>query len=82
MKNVTVSVPEDTYRQARIRAAQRGTSVSALVAEYLRGLAEDDEEAQFIRLRALQRRVGRHVDSFSAKDRLTRDEVHDRAALR
>ena len=35
MKNITVTVPDDVYRTARIRAAERGTSVSALVGEYL-----------------------------------------------
>lgn len=80
VKNVTVSIPEATYRQARIRAAEQGTSVSALVADYLRSLSEDD--AEFARLRELQRRVGRQVRSFSAQGRLSRDEVHDRAALR
>jgi hypothetical protein len=38
MKNITVTVPDDVYRNARIRAAERGTSVSSLVAEYLRSL--------------------------------------------
>ncbi len=31
MKNITVSVPDDVYRNARVAAAQRDTSVSALV---------------------------------------------------
>ena len=31
MKNITVSVDEETYRLSRIRAAEAGTSVSALV---------------------------------------------------
>jgi hypothetical protein len=30
MKNLTVAVPGDVYRQARVRAAEQGTSVSAL----------------------------------------------------
>jgi plasmid stability protein len=81
VKNVTVSVPDDVYREARIRAAQWGTSVSALVADYLRNLARD-EDAEFARLRDLQRRVSAEVSDFSASDRLSRDEIHDRAALR
>lgn len=76
-----MSVPDDVYREARIRAAQRGTSVSALVSDYLRGLVADDE-AEFARLRDLQRRVSAEVPTFSAADRLSRDEVHDRGALR
>ena len=42
MKNITVSVDEETHRMARIRAAQLDTSVSALVREYLEALGSDD----------------------------------------
>ena len=38
MKNITVSVDEETHRLARIRAAELDTSVSALVREYLKSL--------------------------------------------
>jgi hypothetical protein len=34
MKNITVSVPDETYRSARVWAAHRDTSVSAVV-QYL-----------------------------------------------
>jgi plasmid stability protein len=77
MRNITVSVPDEVYRRARIRAAERGTSVSALVAEHLRSLTDDD--AEFARLEALQARVIADVVAFSGADRLTREQVHDRA---
>jgi plasmid stability protein len=77
MKNVTVSVPDDVYRTARIRAAERGSSVSALVADYLRSLAGGD--AEFARLEAQQRRIQGQIKQFRAADRLGRDEIHDRA---
>lgn len=35
MKNITLSVPDEVYRKARIAAARRDTSVSALVAEFM-----------------------------------------------
>lgn len=38
MKNITVSVDEETHRLTRIRAAELGTSVSALVQSYLKTL--------------------------------------------
>jgi plasmid stability protein len=75
--NITVSVPEDVYRAARIRAAERGSSVSALVAEYLRSLSE--REGEFARLEAQQHRVQSQIDRFSARSRLDREEVHGRA---
>jgi plasmid stability protein len=77
VKNITLSVPDDVYREARIRAAERGSSVSALVAEYLRSLS--DREAEFDRLEAQQREVQQEIDLFSARDRLDRDAIHDRA---
>lgn len=40
MKNVTIALDDEVHRKARIRAAERGTSLSALVKAYLEGLAE------------------------------------------
>jgi plasmid stability protein len=77
MKNITVTVPDEVYRTARIRAAERGTSVSALVGEYLRSLS--GQGAEFSRLEAQQRRVQREIERFRARDRLDRDQLHDRA---
>lgn len=77
MKNITVSVPDDVYREARIRAAERGSSVSALVGEYLRSLAA--REAEFSRLEAQQRQTQSEIDRFRARDRLDRSEIHEHA---
>ena len=77
MKNITVTVPDDVYRSARIRAAERGTSVSALVGEYLRSLS--GRGAEFSRLEAQQRQVQSQISRFRAGDRLDRDRLHDRA---
>jgi plasmid stability protein len=77
MKNITVTVPDDVYRNARIRAAERGTSVSALVGDYLRSLSE--RQAEFSRLEAQQRQVQNEIRRFRARDRLDRDQLHDRA---
>lgn len=77
MKNITVSVPDDVYRDARVAAAQRDTSLSALVVTYLERLSGRMEE--FARLEALQREVQSEIGEFRAADRLGRDQVHDRA---
>jgi plasmid stability protein len=77
VKNITVSVSDDVYRQARIRAAEAGKSLSALVAEFLSSLSE--REAEFARLKAKQQRIQRGIRQFRASDLLSRDEVHDRA---
>lgn len=38
MRNVTFSVDEESYRNVRIAAAHRGTSVSGLVRDFFRSL--------------------------------------------
>ncbi|HWD42387.1 MAG TPA: DUF6364 family protein [Actinomycetota bacterium] len=77
MRNITVTVPDDVYRTARIRAAERGTSVSALVGEYLRSLS--GQEVEFSRLEAQQQQIQSEIRRFRARDRLDRDQLHDRA---
>lgn len=42
MKNVTIALDDDTHRNARIRAAELGTSLSALVKDYLTTLVSGD----------------------------------------
>ena len=41
MKDITVSLDEETYRLAHAKATEAGTSVSALVRGYLDGLAAE-----------------------------------------
>jgi len=77
VRNLTVSVPDDVYRAARIRAAERDSSVSALVTQFLHSLLDRDDE--FARLEARQRAVQDRLGSFRADDRLARDELHARA---
>jgi plasmid stability protein len=80
VRNLTVSLPEDVYRRARIKAAERDISVSALVREFLSKLAE--EESDFERRKRLQKEVLASVRRFRAADRLNREAIHDRNALR
>lgn len=77
MKNITVSVPDDVYRKARIRAAELDSSVSALVARYLRSLGRGD--AEFAQFKADWAEVRAEIRDFRGGDRLRRDELHDRA---
>lgn len=78
VKNITVAVPDDVYARARVHAAEAGTSVSNLVANFLRTVAADTDD-EFARLVALQRQVQSSVVGFSARDNVSRDEAHDRA---
>lgn len=76
MKNITVSVDEDTYRRARVEAAEQGTSVSALVKRFLTELASS--ESQVERLKREERELRERISSFRAADRLSRDNIHRR----
>ena len=76
MKNITVTVDDDTYRRARIKAVENDTSVSAMVREYLRELA--NTETDFERLKRQEAAIRSTITGFSASDRLSRDEVHER----
>lgn len=78
MKNITVSLDDDTYRHARIVAAQRDTSVSALVKRYLTELGSGETENE--RLKREERALRERIGEFRAADRLSRDALHDRGA--
>ena len=87
MKNITVSVDEETYRRSRIKAAEFGTSVSALVRAYLMDLVErGTPESRFDRLRRLQDETLEAIHArgggLRAADNLQRDTLHERDALR
>jgi hypothetical protein len=76
MKNITVSVDEDTYRRARMKAAEQDTSVSALVKRFLTELASS--ESDYERLKREEKELRARIHGFSARDRMSRDEAHER----
>lgn len=51
MANLTITVDAETLKRARIKALEQGTSVNALLREYLESYAGDRQE----RLKALDR---------------------------
>ena len=78
MKNITVSLDDETYRRARIVAAQRDTSVSALVKRFLTELGSGESKGE--RLKREERALRERISVFRAADRLPRDALHDRGA--
>jgi hypothetical protein len=64
-----------------MKAAERDTSVSALVREFLTRLAEDGD-SDFARRKRLQDEVIASIKAFSAGDRVSRDEIYERNAVR
>jgi hypothetical protein len=87
MKNITVSVDDDTYRMARIRAAERATSVSALVRSYLLQIAcGGTGETEFQRLEREERELRDELHAqrlgLSAAHNLSRQELYSRHEIR
>ena len=76
MRNITVSVDDETYKRARVAAAERDTSVSALVKDYLEQLASHETESE--RLKRKEREIRSQISAFNASDKLSRDELHSR----
>jgi hypothetical protein len=76
MKNITVSVDDETYRRARMVAAARDTSVSALVRRFLSELGT--EESTFEQLKRRERELREQVTGFSASENLPREELYRR----
>lgn len=76
MKNITVALDDQTYRRARIVAAERGTSVSALVKQFLASLARTGDENE--RLKQAEALLREGITEFRAGDRLSRDELYHR----
>ena len=94
MRNITVSVDEETHRLARIRAAELDTSVSALVRDFLRRLARGqaggaDAPRQETERERRRRMLDEVVGDITADggglrmaDNLPRESLYDRDALR
>ena len=53
-QNLTLKLPAETIRKAKIVAAERGTSISALVAEKIDELVGEDAEFEAAKRRAFE----------------------------
>lgn len=80
MKNITVSLDDEIYRRARVRAAQEDSSVSAVVRRFLIEFASEGTE--FERLKRQEQELRAQIREFRASDRLPRERVHERETAR
>jgi SMC interacting uncharacterized protein involved in chromosome segregation len=84
MKNITVSVDDDIYHRARIKAAEKKTSLSALVKRFLTEIVQ--EESEFDRLKRreheLREKLRASGHGLRSADNLPREALYDRHALR
>jgi hypothetical protein len=69
-------VDDETYRRARIKAAERDTSISALVKRFLTELAVGESDTE--RLKREERALRERIATFRAADRMPREDLHKR----
>lgn len=80
MKNVTVTLPEDTALWLRVRAAEANRSVSSWLADTVEEMRRREDGYEVAMARALARKPRKMV--WVDGRRPTRDELHDRTGLR
>jgi hypothetical protein len=79
MRNVTITLDEETARWARVEAAQRDMSVSRLIGQLLR----EHMRAQTLYEDAMRRYLARAPTVLKDTGPYpAREELHDRAGLR
>lgn len=79
MKNITLSLDDETYRKARIIAAQRDASVSALVKRFILSLTAETPAPRNLKLEqeSLLDSIWQRHPGFTAAENLARDDVYD-----
>jgi Family of unknown function (DUF6364) len=76
VKNVTLSVDEEVLSAVRRYAAERNSSVNALVREFLAGIAEREDRAKKARRRI--RKLSERSEARIGSKSWSRDELHAR----
>jgi hypothetical protein len=76
MKNVTIALDETTLRDARRIAAERSTSLNALIRDFLERLTLRESSARKARRRIAE--LCRDSKAEVGARRWTRDELHER----
>ena len=76
MKNITLSIDENILAAVRRHAANRDSTVNALVREFLTGLATHEDRAR--RARARLRQLSAQSSGRLGKKTWTREQLHDR----
>jgi hypothetical protein len=76
MTNVTLSIDEEDLRQARILALQQGSSLNAVIREFLKSYIGRTQRYQQVTERIIQQAESSEYHSEGKK--WTRDELHER----
>jgi hypothetical protein len=76
MANLTIAVPEEILKSARRRALEQGTSVNAVLRDYLSQFAGAQSAQANAAARVLE--LSRSAHSGRGKATWTRDDLHER----
>ena len=76
MKNVTIALDESLIREARRIAADRSTTLNAMIREFLQQLAERESHAVQARRRIVE--LCRESRAEVGPRNRTRDDLHER----
>ena len=76
MKNITLSVDDDVLATVRRQAAERNSTVNALVREYLTNLAAHQNRAASARARL--RELSKQSKGRLGRKTWSREDLHDR----
>lgn len=76
MKNVTIALDESLLREVRRIAADRSTSLNAMIREFLQQLAERESQVAHARARILE--LCSETRAEVGPKTWTRDELHER----
>jgi len=77
-QNITLSVPREVLKRVKRLAADRDTSVSALMTEALARLADENRRYAAARRRALAAMKSARSLGTRGRPAWTRDELHER----
>lgn len=80
MKTFTISVDDETYRRASRRATEQGTSIPALIEEFLESMAVSAPSGET--LSEVIKSIRAQVGGIDSRDNVSRAELHDRCAIR
>ena len=83
MANLTISVDAETLKRARMKALEQGTSVNALLREYLDSYVDNDVDRER-RRQALEEafEIARCAGARSGGITWKREDLYDREAMR
>jgi hypothetical protein len=77
-QNITLALPKDMLRKAKLIAVQRGTSVSGLLTQALERIVNDEDD--YTRAMRRQLRMMEHAPDLGTGGyiKVSREELHER----